>query len=32
MLVDLSTKLGAPLAKDADGMRRNLSSIVGGSR
>jgi hypothetical protein len=29
MLVDLCTKLGAPLAKDADSMRRNLSSMVG---
>jgi len=31
MLVDLSTKLGAPLAKDVDSLRRNLSSLVGGS-
>jgi hypothetical protein len=30
MLVDLSTKLGAPLAKDVDSLRRNLSSLVGG--
>jgi len=29
--VDLSTKLGAPLAKDVDSLRRNLSSLVGGS-
>jgi hypothetical protein len=31
MLVDLATKLGASLAKDAEGLRRNLSSVVGGS-
>jgi hypothetical protein len=31
MLVDLSTKLGAPLAKDVEGLRRNLASLVGGS-
>jgi hypothetical protein len=30
MLVDLATKLGASLAKDAEGLRRNLSSVVGG--
>jgi len=30
MLVDLSTKLGAPLAKDVEGLRRNLASLVGG--
>jgi hypothetical protein len=29
MLVDLCTKLGAPLAKDAEAMRRNLGSLVG---
>jgi len=29
MLVDLSAKLGAPMAKDADTMRRNLASLVG---
>lgn len=29
MLVDLCTKLGAPMAKDAETMRRNLSSVVG---
>jgi hypothetical protein len=31
MLVALSTKLGAPLAKDVEGLKRNLSSLVGGS-
>ncbi|WIA17650.1 hypothetical protein OEZ85_014455 [Tetradesmus obliquus] len=31
MLVDLATKLGASLAKDAEGLRRNLASVVGGS-
>jgi hypothetical protein len=30
MLVDLATKLGASLAKDAEGLRRNLASVVGG--
>lgn len=30
MLVDLSTKLGAPLAKDVNSLKRNLSSLVGG--
>ena len=29
MLVDLSAKLGAPMAKDAETMRRNLASLVG---
>lgn len=31
MLVGLCTKLGAPLAKDVEGLRRNLSGRVGGS-
>lgn len=29
MLVDLCNKLGAPMAKDAESMRRNLASVVG---
>jgi hypothetical protein len=29
MLVDLANKLGAPLAKDVDSLRRSLSSAVG---
>lgn len=29
MLVDLANKLGAPLAKDVDSLRKNLSSAVG---
>lgn len=28
-MVDLCTKLGAPLAKDVEGLRRSLSSVVG---
>jgi hypothetical protein len=30
MLVDMCTKLGAPLAKDVEGLRRSLSSKLGG--
>jgi hypothetical protein len=29
MLVDLANKLGAPLAKDVDSLRKSLSSAVG---
>jgi hypothetical protein len=29
MLVDLANKLGTPLAKDVDSLRRNLTSAVG---
>eukprot|EP00775_Hariotina_reticulata_P008024 gene8023-8220_t len=32
MLVDLSNKLGSPLAKDVDSLRKNLASAVGGSQ
>ena len=31
MLVDLSNKLGAPLGRDVDSMRKNLASVVGKS-
>jgi hypothetical protein len=31
MLVDMCTKLGAPLAKDVEGLRRSLSGKLGGS-
>jgi hypothetical protein len=29
MLVDLANKLGAPMARDVDGLRKNLASAVG---
>jgi hypothetical protein len=29
MLVDLATKLGAPLARDVEGLKRNLAGVVG---
>jgi hypothetical protein len=31
MLVDLSNKLGAPLGRDVDSMRKNLAGVVGKS-